>query len=265
MRAYRLLLALSHHTQKAAIAHHRQHTGHLAHIVQIHADEFGVVARRTRHPRMHKIRRLHVLHIDRRAGNLARNIYPRRSRSDNFVQRMRLGLGLAAGFAFEQAIVGNFPVGDAATVACADYAITDRKLLDGHTKLGAGTRQQQFARFRGSVTKRHPGFFDRAATGSHALVGTEGGHRSNQLHPLQIDVEFFGDDLPQCSQYALTNFDLARTHGDGTVRIDVQPLAEVAIGVQAAGQRATCCSFGHDYLLPPCISVAARLTARSMR
>ena len=179
------------------------------------------------------------------------------------MQRIRFGRGFAGGFALQQIIIGDVPVRDAAAAARADYAVIHAQLLDRRAKLRAGARQQQFARFGGRVTKSHAGFFDGAAAGGDPFIRTERGNRGHQLDSFEIHVEFFGDNLPQRGEDALADFDLARTHSHSAVSVDIEPLAEVAIGVEAAGQRAACAIFrSHCYFL---ISTAARFTARNMR
>ena len=60
--------------------------------------------------------------------------------------------------------------------------------------------------------------------------------RRLQFDSLERYIEFIGNHLPQCGEYALTDFDLTRVHGDCAVTIHAQPVLELAIRLQTSRQ-----------------------------
>jgi hypothetical protein len=77
-----LLLALRHHAEKAAVAHHRDDARHGLERGLVEALEPGAIARRPHHAAMHHARQPHVLHEGGATRHLGRDVDARRGLAD---------------------------------------------------------------------------------------------------------------------------------------------------------------------------------------
>ena len=71
------------------------------------------------------------------------------------VLRVRFGFRVARGLALQQVVAGDIPVTHACARGRTYHAVAHRELLDRYAELHPRTRQQQLARFRCGITKRH--------------------------------------------------------------------------------------------------------------
>ncbi len=133
--------------------------------------EPGPVARRAHDAAVQHAVEVEVVHEDRGAAHLGRDVAPRRRGADHGVLRCGLGRDLAGRLAREQVIGRDLPVGDAAAGAGRDHAVGHGKLLQRHAELLRGPLQEEVARFSRRVAQRGAAIRDRLAARGHAFVG----------------------------------------------------------------------------------------------
>ncbi len=236
-RLDRLLLARGDDTQERAVAYHRDHARHGLHAGLVEAFEPGAIARRPHHPAMHHAGQANVLHIDRPARDLGRDVEARNRFADDRVACRILRRDFGSRLALEIGLRSQIAVADLAAVGARDRAVGDLERVGRRVELLGRKAEQDRAHFGRRHAQRGAAVLDRLAAGGLAFVRRPAGVAGHHRDLVQRQIELFGRDLAQRRENALAEFDLAGVHGRGAVRIDADPGIEHPVGLQAAGER----------------------------
>ena len=206
-RRDRILFALGEDAEEAAVANYGNALGFAD------AQESGKPMRRPNHAPMQHPRQHQIVHVARLAGELRRQVAPRRAAADQAIGRCRLERRGARDLALD---VREIPVGDAA-LGTADGAVFDRQLMGSCLENRRGAPEHQRAQLGARHAQRLAAILDRQAAGGHAFVRAVGGARRKDANSLQIDIQLFGGDLRKRREDALPELDLAARDGDRAV------------------------------------------------
>ena len=217
-RGDRVLFALGEHAEEAAVANDR---GALRFPTEI---KFRKTMRRPHDAPMQHVRQHHVLHVARLAGELGRQVAPRRAGADDAVGRRRLQRRRARDLALD---VRQLPVGDAAARA-ADRAVVDRELGRLAPSTLRRAAEHQRAQLGAGHAQRLAALLDRQAAGGHAFVRAVGGARRQHADSRKIDTQLLGGDLRQRGEDALPELDLAARDRHRAVALEVHALRQAA-------------------------------------
>ena len=177
------------------------------------------------------------MHKARLAGDLVGNVETLHGAADDMVGAGKFGFNLAGGLAIEQVVIGERPVsGQPVGAAHAYGAVGDFEVGERHFEPRCRGLEVNGARLGAGVAQRGARFLHRHAARGHLLVGAGGGACGHHAHPCKGDVEFLGGDLRQRGDDALADFDLARIDRHIAVGVEFEPLAELAVDMQAARQ-----------------------------
>ena len=259
-RLHRLFFAFGNHADEIAVAQHRYHAGQLADGVGVEGGELRIVRGRSHHAAEQHARQLDVLHVTRRAGGLEWNVEAVDCGTDDAVLGRRFGFDRRGGFPRQQRGVRQFPVRNAANaIEAADNAVFNGQFIERYVEAFGRLAQQEVACLGAGVTERSAAFVDRAAARGVAFVGGQHGVAGDHTHLRQRNIEFLGGDLRHRGDHTLTDLDFAGKDRKRAVGFELQPLVELAVGIETARQ------FDRRIHFAAFRSAAARCTALIMR
>ena len=137
--------------------------------------------------------------------------------------RRSLGHRPGRGFAIQRDFAGEFPVAGPDIAGSGDGAIADVERVGSDTQAIGGGAKKDLPDFGTCVPDGAARLLYGKATGGDALIGTACRRGSDHPHAADIDIEFIGGDLGQCSHDALTDLDLSRRDHDVSVRREPYP------------------------------------------
>ncbi len=232
----RLLLALGHHAEKGAVAHHGDDALHDLHRRVVEMVELGAVARRTHHASVQHAGRPDILHEGDAAGDLGGNVQARDRSSDDAVACRGLRCDLGGGVALQVGLGGKLAITDLAAVGRAGNAVGKHEGIGADAEPPGGERGQHRAHLGGGHAQAGTTRLERHAAGGEAFIGGARGVAGDHPDPIEREIELLGRDLGERGEDPLPELDLAGEDRRAAVGIDADPGAEPAIALQAAGQ-----------------------------